>query len=291
MVLDNNISKQICDFVKLKPRSVQEISLHIGKNWRTTERYVEKVEQEEGCIATRVFREGTRGALKIVYWNLSGDIHSTSFQEELLEVILKGTRKSDFTPFDVYQYVPDKNKKMYIEDASKIDPDLEISEKNDIIGFLRQANKQILIFSGNLSFIEAKQGETKIIEILRELAKKGVSIKVVSRVSMIGVDYAEKLLTLNKETGNDMVEIRHRYQPVRAIIIDNKIIKLREKRDPAYYKPNELKKKIEIFYEIWDNDWIDWFQKVFYRMFSSGMHAEKRMQEIRKIQNKLIEYK
>ena len=65
---------------------------------------------------------------------------------------------------------------------------------------------------------------------------------------MIGVENAKKLLAINKEPGRDMIEIRHRYQPLRAMIIDNRIIKLREKKDPAYYAQGELKRKIEIFF-------------------------------------------
>jgi len=287
MVLDNDITKKVCDFVKLKPRSIQEISSYINKNWRTTERYVERIKEQEGCISTRIFRKGTRGALKIVFWSFAEDIHSTSFQQELLDNLLQGKRKADFSPFDIYQYVPKNKKKIHMEDASEVDPDLEISEEHDLVGALRQASKQILIFSGNLSFIEAHQGNTKIIDVFRELIKKGVLIKTVSRVSMIGVDYAKKLLTLNKEMGKDMIEVRHRYQPLRAIIIDNKIIKLRERRDPAYYKEGELDKKIEIFYDIYDKDWVEWIQKVFYRMFSNAMPAEKRISEIEEIQDQL----
>ena len=68
MVFDAIISKKITDFVKGKPKTIQEISQHIKKNWRTAERYVEKIEKESGTLSTRIFREGTRGALKVVYW-------------------------------------------------------------------------------------------------------------------------------------------------------------------------------------------------------------------------------
>jgi len=288
MVLDQDITKAICDFVKIKPRSIQEISNKIGKNWRTTERYVEKITEETGSISTRIFRKGTRGALKIVYWNYTEDIHSTSFQEEIIESLLQGKRKADFSPFDIYQYVTDKEKKMYIEDASKVDPDMEISEEQNLIGFLKQAEKQVLIFSGNMSWINAKQGSTQMIEVLKELAKKNIPIKIIGRVSMIGVDNVKKLLTINKELAKEAIEIRHRYQPLRAIVVDNKAAKLREKRDPEYYKYGELDKKIEIFYEIYDKDWIKWLEKVFWRMFSSAMPGEKRVSEIRKVQSKVM---
>ena len=289
MPLESSTIKQICDSVKLKPRTVQEISELIKKNWRTAERYVEKIEQETGCISTRVFREGTRGALKIVYWNAVEDIHSTSFQDELLDSLLQGKRKDDFSPFDIFQYVPEKKKKVYVEDVSKIDSEMEISEEQDLVGFFKQASKQVLVFSGNLSWINAHQGDTKILDVIRELVHRNVSIKIIARVSMIGADNAKKLLAVNKEPGKDMIEIHHRYQPLRAIIIDNKVVKLREVRDPAYYQPGELKKKVEIFYEIYDKDWTEWLQKVFWKMFSTAMPAEKRIKEIAAIKGKVFD--
>ena len=226
--------------------------------------------------------------MKIVYWNSIEEIHSTSFQGEIYDKLMQSMRKSDFSPFDIYQYVPKKKKKVYVEDVSQIDPEIQISEEQDLVGFLRQATKQIIIFSGNLSWINAIQGKTKIIEVLKELSQRNVSIKIVARVSMIGADNTKKLLNINKEPGRDMIEIRHRYQPLRAIIIDNKIVKLREIREPAYYDLGELKKPVEIFYEIYDRDWIEWLQKIFWKMFSTAMPAEKRIKEIEIIQSKII---
>jgi len=288
MALDTETTKKICDFVRLKPRTVQEISELIKKNWRTAERYVEKIEQETGCISTRTFRGGTRGALKIVYWNTIEDMHSTSFQGELFDKIMRGDRKSDFSPFDIYQYVSGKKKKVYVEDIKNIDPELEVSEEQDLVGFLKQATKQVIIFSGNLSWINAHQDKTQIIDVLRELTKRNISIKIIARVSMVGADNARKLIAINKEPGRDMIEIRHRYQPLRAIIVDNKVAKLREIRNPEYYNHGELRQKIEIFYDLYDRDWIDWLQKVFWKMFSTGTPADKRIKEIEKIQSKLL---
>ena len=288
MVLSTQTTKKICDFVLSKPRTVQEISELIKKNWRTAERYVERIEEETGSISTRVFRGGTRGALKIVYWNHIDVMESTSFQGELFEKIMQGRRKPDFSPFDIYQFVSSKKKKVFIEDVSGINPETQINEEQDIIGFLKQASKKILVFSGNLSWITAKQGDKKVMDTLRELTDRNVSIKIVSRISMIGADNAKKLMTLNKYSGKELIEVRHRYQPIRAMIVDNKVARFREVREPGYYDPGELDKKIEIFYEIYDKDWVDWLQKVFWKMFSNALPAQKRITEIEKIQSKLI---
>lgn len=288
MVLNNEITKKICDFVKLKPRSIQEIAIHIKKNWRTAERYIERIKQETGTISLRIFRKGTRGALKIVYWNAIESIHSISFQQELLERILRGLRRADFSPFEIYQYVSAKNKEAYVEDANKMDPEIEITKEQDLIGFLEKASKQVLIFSGNLSWINASQEKTKILKTIKKLAKRNVDIKIIARVSMIGAENVKKLMVINKEIGRDVIEIRHRYQPLRGILVDNKMIRLREIRIPEHYDPGELKKKIAVFYDIFDKEWVEWLQKVFWKMFATALPSEKRTEEIERMHNKII---
>lgn len=283
MVIDSNTTKTILDLVKLKPRTIQELSEKIKKNWRTTERYVEKIEKETGSISTRIFRGGTRGALKVVYWNGIEDIHSTSFQQELVEDILRAKRKHEFSPFDIFQFVDEKNKKVFVSGIENENWDSELAEKTDFAGFLRKTEKQLLVFSGNLSWVNAKQGETKIIDVVKELVKKDISIKITARVSIAGADNVKKLLAINKEIGKDLIEIRHRYQPLRGMIIDNKTVKLREEKNPEYYRQGELEKEIIIFYDINDKEWIDWLQKVFWKMFSTAIPAEKRLKEIEKM--------
>jgi len=284
MVLNSHIHKKICDFVKVKPRTIQEISQHINKNWRTAERYISKIEEETGYVSVRIFREGTRGALKIVFWNSTDDLPVNNFQEEILENLLHGKSPTEFFPFDIYQHVSEKQKKAFIEDLGKR-TDLEISDKQDLVGFLRKAKKQIIIFAGNLTWINAKQGDTKIIEVLRELAEKGVSIKVLSRVSLIGLDNVKKLLSLNQELEKEIVEIKHRYHPLRAIIIDDKIIRMSETKLPEHYPSGDLKKELRFFYEIYDKEWINWIQKVFWKMFATALSSNKRIKEINTIKN------
>ncbi len=84
-MLTPEIIKKINDFVFLKPRTIDEIAKYIRKNWRTANRYVEGIAEQQGTLAIRVFREGTRGALKIVYWASIEQIHSSAFQEQLFE--------------------------------------------------------------------------------------------------------------------------------------------------------------------------------------------------------------
>jgi len=287
MTLTEPLRKKITDFVRKKPRTIQEISEHIKKNWRTAERYVEKIKQESGFIDSRIFRAGTRGALKIVFWNFIDDIHSTSFQDELLHDIMHGKRRPDFSPFDVYQYIDPQKRKLYF-DRSGIDPEIEITKEQDLVGFMKSAEKQIIVFSGNLSWINAKQEGKEMLEIVRELAKKGILFKIIARVSIIGMENVKKLLAINKEIGKDLIEIRHRYQPMRGMVIDNKIVRFKEMRDPSHYKLGELKEKTGIFYEIYDQDWIEWLQKVFWKMYSTALPAEKRLKEMEIIHENIL---
>ena len=39
-MLNSETIRKIEDFVYAKPRSIQEIAAHIGKNWRTADRYI-----------------------------------------------------------------------------------------------------------------------------------------------------------------------------------------------------------------------------------------------------------
>src|SRR3989344_2357512 len=108
--MDSTIVKKIEDFVYSKPRAIQEIAQHIGKNWRTADRYVSYIEKEFGTLAVRVFREGTRGALKIVYSASIEKASSSIFQEKLEEEITNARWKEDFSAFDIFQYVQNNKK-------------------------------------------------------------------------------------------------------------------------------------------------------------------------------------
>ena len=88
-MLSNEIIKKIEDFVYAKPRSIDEVAKHINKNWRTADRYVQEIEKNFGTLSTKVFREGTRGALKIVFWSSVEKVSSSVFQEILEKEIFQ----------------------------------------------------------------------------------------------------------------------------------------------------------------------------------------------------------
>lgn len=277
-MLDSEIIKKIEEFVSQKPRSIQEISKHINKNWRTADRYIEEIESNFGTLSTRVFRGGTRGALKIVYWSAADKIKHSVFQESLEKLILSGRSRDDFSPFDIYQYVDKKHKETLVKTAvSEEEADLD-----DLKRLLESTKKQLIIFSGNLSFIQFKNKRLgiEIFKVIEELVKRGVSIKVICRVDISGKDNIKRLLSLNFKYGKELIEIRHRDQPLRATIIDKTLFNMKEVKEPTG-RSSELKEKTFIFYTIKDKEWTDWLTNIFWRMFNSSIGADKRLSEIK----------
>ncbi len=277
-MLDQKTIQKIQDFVFIQPRSIQEIAGYIDKNWRTADRYINEIKEDLGTISVKVFRGGTRGALKVVYQSNIDKISHTIFQEQLEKDILRLKRKSEFSAFDIFQHIPDKFKKARIEKASTE----ESTNLNNIASILKQTKKQLLIFSGNLSFINLKDKENNIFKLLGELAKQGVKIKIISRVDLGGKNNIEKMLSLNYKYAKENIEIRHSETPLRAIIFDDKVISIKEIKEPTG-RINEPNKRFFVFYEIKDKEWVNWLSKIFWKIFNSSIDASKRMQEINKI--------
>jgi len=274
-MLNTQTINKIEEFVYAKPRSIQEIAGFIGKNWRTADRYVDEIEKNFGTISTRVFRGGTRGALKIAYWSSVEKVSPSIFQERLEQEIFNCKKKEDFSAFDIFQYVPDKNRKILIYDK----------EEDNLEGFkklLLSAQKQILFFSGNLSFINLKEKKKDLSYIFEKLADKKVMMKILCRVDLAGRENIERVLSVNLKHGKNLIEIRHDAHPIRGVIIDGKFVRLKEVKEPTG-KINELNKKTFIFYNISDKSWADWLSRIFWKKFSNSMDANKRLEHLKQI--------
>jgi len=280
-MLDNKTIKKIINFVYNRPRTIQEIAHLVDKSWRTADNYVKKISKEQGTISVKTFRGGTRGALKIVYWNNIEKIHSSDFQDKLFKKIESGRKKSDFAPLDIYQYVDDDKRTASVELAEKEDnTDLEV-----FVNRLRSAKKQILFFSGNLSWANLTKGNINTLSILEEVAKNNVSIKLLTRVDLASIKNIQRMQSINESIGREVIEIKHCEHPLRSMIIDKKLARFKEIKDPKDYKKDELKEKTFIFYEIYDEEWIEWLQKVFWNMFRTAVPASKRMKDMDSIRN------
>jgi len=274
-MLDQELLKKIEDFIAQKPRSIDEISKLIGKSWKTTDRYVDQIKQDFGTIAIRTFREGTRGALKVAYWTSTQKTSST-FQKELQTRILSLSKKEDFSPFDIYQHID------YNDKSTRTETPDNIYDLDEFYRVLSSTEKQLLIFSGNLSFLNLPIKNKDRIEIFEELNKKNVKIKVLCRVDLSGLNNINKLLSLNKKHNKELIEIRHREQPLRGIISESNVLWLKEIKTPTG-KINELQESITVYYTMNSQDWIDWSTKVFWNMFNTSMLAEVRLSELERI--------
>lgn len=278
-MLNPEIIKKIEEFVYSKPRSIQEVAHHIGKNWRTADRYVQDIEKNFGTLTTRTFREGTRGALKIVFWASIEKASSSVFQQQLEETILHGRAKYDFAGFDIFQYVDDNKKNAWIKEGTDESDAGRLYEFKEI---LDKAEKQILFFSGNLSFINFKDKEVNVFSVIESLIKKGISIKVLCRVDIDSIENVKKILSLNFKYGKELIEVHHREHPLRITIIDNKLINIKEVKEASSRK-KELQEKTFIFYTIKDKNWTEWLSKIFWKMFSSSIDAKKRLEQMDKL--------
>ena len=274
-MLDSQIINKIEEFVYSKPRSIQETAEFIGKNWRTADRYIEEIEKNFGTISTRVFRGGTRGALKIVYWASVEKVSSSIFQERLEQDIFTCKKKEDFSAFDIFQYVPEKNRK-------GLDQNKEEENIKEFNKLLLSSQKQILFFSGNLSFINLKDKKKDMLKTFEKLISKKIKIKILCRVDLAGKDNIERILSLNLKQGKNLIEIRHDAHPIRGVIIDGKFIRLREVKEPTG-KIKELNKKTFIFYNISDKSWAEWLSRIFWKKFSNSMDANKRLEHLNQI--------
>lgn len=277
-MLDNKTIQKIEKLVSSEPRSINEIATLLNKNWRTVDRYLKQIEEEYGTVFTKTFRGGTRGALKVAYSATQDKISNSSFQLELEKKIIASRRKEEFSAFDIFQFVPDKNKLVIVE--NKIyEAGTNIKE---LVEILRSTKKELKLFSGNLSWINLKMGETDLFGELEKLVKKGIRIKVLCRVDIGGIENIKKVLQLNYKYAKDLIEIRHREHPIRAFVIDNKTIRLKEIKEPTG-KIKELDKKKFIFYTIKDKEWTEWLGKIFTKLFNSSIGSEKRLIELNKL--------
>lgn len=278
-MLDNPTIKRIKDFVKAQPRTIQEISHHLDTSWLTADRYVQKICEVDSDLGIRTFRGGTRGALKIVFWRSTDAPSQSSAQERLWKMIMSGRKKTDFSPFDFYQFVDPKQRMAFSQVQSS-----EWAQASEHVDELfSQARKQILIFSGNLSWANLDIDGKPFIELVEELARKGIAFKIVSRVDIATRSNMEKVLSINKRIGKDLIDIRHTEQPLRGFVVDDVAMQFKEVKDPQDYRQGELSKKTFIFYQIKDPDWVHWMQGVFTGLFRDSISAKDRLDSLASI--------
>ncbi|MFH1053094.1 MAG: hypothetical protein V1740_01635 [Candidatus Woesearchaeota archaeon] len=278
MALGETDTKKIINFVKKEPRTVQEISRLINKSWVTTDKYINDIKKRTGLVNIKVFRKGTQGALKLVYYPLIDSLLEDDIKEDLYNQIKSGRKKTDFDVMDIFQFVPESRKRSFLE----IYKESYQSENQKIIPLFQQAEQVLYCFSGNISFINIKEKDIKVIDILEELLKRGVMIKILCRIHIASLTNIKKIQKLMQKYPG-LIEIKHRYHPLRGFIVDDKIARLKVEEPYNLYKSGELQENTRIFYDIKDLEWVLWLQKVFWNLYRSSIEYSSRLTELEKI--------
>lgn len=272
-MLNRQISDEILELVRQKPRTVQEIAVSLQKNWRTADRYIDTISIETGLISTRTFREGTRGALKIVHWNAL-DTKGSAYQEQLMNKILLGRKKEDFSPLDIYQFAAKNKRECFVEEQESPQ-----HPKARYARLIDHAKNQVLWFSGNLSWTELEKKDN-IFHRLELAAKKKVSIKILTRIDLTSKEIVQRLLAINRQAGWDAIEIRHSEQPLRAMLADDACLAMKEILHPSHFRPGELRKQVVLYYYLEDQEWVQWVQKVFWHLFRQSVDVATRLEAL-----------
>ena len=278
MVLTQQEIKKITSFIKKEPRTIQDIAQFLGKTWVTANSYVEKIKTQTGLVNIKIFRPGTKGAIKLVYWNYGDTVEHDEIRKDLYDKIRFRNKKEDFDPLEIYQNILEANKTAFLEEYK----DPFISNQQNIINFLQRTENELYCFSGNLSWIKLSENGTPIVKVIEALLKRGVLIRVLCRIDLASVENLRILNNLlNKYPEN--LEVRHCFHPLRGFIVDDKIVRLKDEKNTSFYKQGELKGNVRVFYQWSDSEWVEWLTQVFWNLYRNAPTFEQRMKEIEKI--------
>ncbi len=277
MALNEDNTKLIIDLVKKEPRTIQDISKVIKKSWLTADSYVKQVKERTGLIDIKTFRAGTQGALKLVYYNHKDALLTNDLKEELYHKIKNGRYKPDFDFMELFQFIPENKKKCYSEAYVE-----DVPYSKDIIDLHQGVQKQLYCFSGNLSFLNIKKNNISLFEVWEELLKRKVRINILCRINLASLSNFDKIIPLFMKYP-ELIEIHHCYQPLRGFVVDDKLSLFRYGERVESYRKGELAQNIRIIYEIYDQEWITWLQKVFWNLFRYSIDYQSRIKEIKSI--------
>jgi predicted transcriptional regulator len=276
MVLKQSDVDKVVVFVKQEPKTIQEVAKLLGRSWVTAESYVQQIKERTGLVNIKTFRKGSQGALKVVYYNYKESLVSEDVKKDLYHQIRQSRKKEDFDAFEIFQFVPDEKKKAFTLECSK-----DLPKNPQFSKILQQATHSIYFFSGNMSFLALTEGKRSIIDAFEELLKRKVHIKILCRVDVASINNIMRLKHL-LEKYPEFIELRHSRQPLRGFIIDDSLARFSNEALITDYKTGELLKNVKFFYEIYDAEWIEWLQKVFWSLFRTSLSHEERMRQFEK---------
>lgn len=270
--MKGEIRQEILEIVHERPHAIAEIAFKINKNWRTANRYVEQLEKED-VLKTHVFRKGGRGSLKIAYWPNSLTESPSSVKNFLLQRILQGRNKDDFSPLDIIQHVLPKKRK-----TIEISKESYHSKENveDFLTSLKKAEHHILFFSGNLSFMNLGKRTEDFFDIFTKKLQQGVNLYMLTRVDSSNEKIVQQLLQLNSASAKGKVHIKYAQHPLRCTVIDEKEFSIKE---------NLTSSEIDdtFIYYVFDESWVKWVTDIFWYMWNGSIEAQKRLDVIRSL--------
>lgn len=276
MKLTDEEIQRILQLVSKEPRTVQEIAQAIDRSWVTTEKYLLELRQRTGQINLKTFREGTQAALKIVYLATTHSLISDEIKQSLAQQILAGKHKEDFDFMDLFQFVKADEKRAHQFDSLKPESSLAKETAEN------PARESAYVFSGNLSYLAYNYKGKKMTDMIEEELKSGAHIRVLCRVNLSSLTNIEKVSKL-LITYPTQFEIRHRYQPLRGVLVDSKYARFRNEERVENFREGELEKNTRIYYEITSLEWIAWLESVFWSMWRASIPFDQRIKELQKI--------
>lgn len=278
MALTPEESERIVAFVRQEPRTMLDVAHLLGKSWLTADSYVRQVKERTGLVSVKVFRQGSPGALKLVYYNHAESLAGDDVRQELYQQIKVGRRKQDFDFFEVFQFVPEQGKKAFAEEYT----DEDSASKLPLAQFLSRAEHTLSCFSGNMSFLPRKEGKKSIADVFAELLERKVRIRVLCRLNVATLANISRISHLLKKYP-ELIEIRHCYQPLRGYIVDDRVARFKSEETLQQYRAGELRKNTRVFYEITDQEWVGWLQKVFWNLYRISIDYKAREEQLSRI--------
>ena len=256
MRITDEVINKIIEAVKKEPLTIQDISKIIKRSWVTTEKYVKFVVDKTGTINIKAFRKGTYSAIKVVYYERGVESGIDEVKKILFNAIINGRYEQDFDFMEVFQFIEENKKNSTFEKYSK----KNVLEDERVIKVLGKANSKIFVFSGNLSYIGVSYSGKTVINIFEEALKKGVFIKILTRVDMTSLRYISKLQPLLSKYKN--LEIRHAFQSLRGFIVDNNIGRFKNDEHLSELYDTE-EENARLFYEVYDEELVMKKTKIF----------------------------
>ncbi len=278
MSLSREEERELVEFVKGEPRAMQEVAEFLDRSWVTADKYVKEVVDRTGLIDVKVFREGTRGALKLVYF-VNPDVATESeMREKLLQDIMNGRDKTDFDFMELYQLVDESDKDAFFEEYEREN----VSSHQNLSRVFANAEDSVLCFSGNLSFVNVVEDGKSVPELMEKALERGVYFKIICRVDVGTLKNLDEIDSLLKKFP-DRLDIRHAHHPLRGFIVDDRLARFKNEQHIELYRKGELGKNLRIFYEVFDESWVDWLQQIFWKIYRGSIDYETRIKEINKV--------